>query len=127
MSGIDAALTAALQPVLPDQVWRDEVPEGVPVVWPHATLTGPASVTVRLEGNGGEVLARGHLFTVHLWQLREGEDTALIDQVVTALHRHKPATGPHTWRIGVESWQRIRDPADTDVIHHPITVRVTAR
>jgi hypothetical protein len=112
-----AAVIAALDSLLGDKVYDDEVPEGTPR--PYAQVMPDVALVGDQRGDGAKAAAWRRSVQVSLFEDLGAESESLKLSVIAALDGHRPGGG--TFRLIVESAPRLEDP-DYHIVHTPITV-----
>lgn len=102
------------------RIYRDIAPPET--AYPYITIFDELGNTPALIGDQ-VVLARTRLVQVSLWQLRQSENTAIIDEVVAALDNANLSANKFVYRVRVADIQRAFDSED-DTILHAVTLNV---
>jgi hypothetical protein len=102
------------------RIYRDIAPPET--TYPYITIFDELGNTPALIGDQ-VVLARTRLVQVSLWQLRQSENTAIIDEVVAALDNANLSANKFVYRVRVADIQRAFDSED-DTILHAVTLNV---
>jgi hypothetical protein len=102
------------------RIYRDIAPPET--AYPYITIFDELGNTPALIGDQ-VVLARTRLVQVSLWQLRQSENTAIIDEVVAALDSANLSANKFVYRVRVTDIQRTFNSED-DTILHAVTLNV---
>ena len=102
------------------RIYRDIAPPET--AYPYITIFDELGNTPALIGDQ-TVLARTRLVQVSLWQLRQSENTAIIDEVVAALDNANLSANKFVYGVRVSDIQRAFNSED-DTILHAVTLNV---
>ena len=102
------------------RIYRDIAPPET--AYPYITIFDELGNTPALIGDQ-VVLARTRLVQVSLWQVRQSENVAIVDEIVSALDNASLSANKFVYRVRVTDIQRTFDSED-DIILHAITLNV---
>lgn len=102
------------------RIYRDIAPPET--AYPYITIFDELSNTPALIGDQ-VVLARTRLVQVSLWQLRQSENTGIVNEIVSALDNAALAADQFIYRVRVTDISRSFS-AEDDTILHAITLNV---
>lgn len=105
------------------RIYRDIAPPEV--AYPYITISDEITNQPVLLGDK-TVLARMRQLRVNLWQIRQSENVAIIDEVVAALDSATISANQTVFRVRVFDIQRIFESED-DTILHVVTINVTQK
>jgi hypothetical protein len=102
------------------RIYRDIAPPET--AYPYITIFDELSNTPALIGDQ-VVLARTRLVQVSLWQLRQSENTSIVNEIVSALDNAALAADQFIYRVRVTDISRSFS-AEDDTILHAVTLNV---
>ena len=103
-----------------NRIYRDIAPPET--TYPYITIFDELANTPALIGDQ-VVLARTRLVQVSLWQLRQSENTSIVNEIVAALDNASLTADQFIYRVRVTDISRSFD-ADDDTILHAISLNV---